>query len=72
MTVMSFICDYALVSPIVAMYKVDSTIDSTFSTCEDIDENRFVLHVFPIGGDTLSPADSAKVVELINPYIFRG
>ena len=72
MTVMSFICDYAIVSPIVAIYKVDGTIDSTFSTYEDIDEDKFVLHVFPIDGNTLSPADSAKVAELINPYIFRG
>ena len=72
MTVMSFVCDYAIVSPIVAMYKVDSTICDTFSTYEDIDEDKFVLHVFPIDGDALSPADSAKVAEIVNPYIFRG
>lgn len=72
MTMLSCICDYATISPILLMYKVDSAIRATFSTCEDIDEDRFVLHVFPIDGDILSPADSAKVMEIVNPYIFRG
>ena len=72
MTMLSYICDYATVSPIILMYKVDSAIRATFSTYEDLDEDRFVLHVFPMDGDILSPADSAKVAEIVNPYIFRG
>ena len=72
MTILSYICDYATISPILLMYKVDSKIRATFSTYKDLDEDRFVLHVFPMDGEGLSPADSAKVAEIVNPYIFRG
>lgn len=69
MTMLSYICDYAIVSPILLMYKVDSAIRATFSTYEDLDEDRFILHVFPMDGKVLSPADSAKVAEIVNSYI---
>lgn len=72
MTMMSFICDYATISPLILMYKVDSSIRASFSTYEDIDEDRFRLNVFPMDGNCLSPADSAKVAEIVNPYIFNS
>ena len=70
MNFMSFICDYAKVSPAVLMYIVDSTLrDVGFSTYTDIDEDRFVLSVMPYG----APFDAQAcgiIANLVNPYIF--
>lgn len=70
MNFMSFVCDYAKVSPLVLMYRVDKALrDVGFSTYTDIDEDRFVLSVMPYG----TPFDAQAcgiIANLVNPYIF--
>ena len=70
---MSFVCDYAKVSPTVLMYTVDHKLKNrAFSTYEDMDEDIFVLHVLPYEkGVILSPAECATLAETVNPYLFE-
>lgn len=71
MTVMSFVCSYAKVSPIILMYRVDSALREVgFSTFTDIDEERFVLSVMP-WGNSLSPQACDIIANLVDPYLFE-
>lgn len=72
MTFMSFICDYALIDPIILAYKVDcATRNCAFTTYEDIDEDCFKINVFPQNG-VISNKAVLKIAEVINPYIFEN
>lgn len=67
---MSFICNYAKISPLVLMYKIDS-LKRGFTTFKDVDEDRFILYVFPwYELRTLSADDIKVITEAVNPYIF--
>ena len=70
MTFMSFVCDYAKVSPIILMYRVDKALrDVGFSTYTDVDEDRFVLSVMPYG-KAFDVQACGIIANLVNPYIF--
>lgn len=58
---MSFVCDYAKISPLVLMYKIDS-LKRGFATFKDVDEDRFVLYIFPWNELEVLSADDIKVI----------
>ena len=70
MVSMSFVCDYAKISPALLMYKIDHS-DCCFSTYKDVDEDKFILYVFPWDKNDVFSADDINVITgIINPYIF--
>jgi len=71
MDMMTFVCDYAKISPIILMYRVDGALRGVgFSTYLDIDEDRFVLSVFPYGQRFGAQACNI-VANLVKPYLFE-
>jgi hypothetical protein len=70
MTFMSFVCDYAKVSPLVLMYRVDKALrDVGFSTYTDVDEDRFVLSVMPYS-KAFDAQACGIIANLVDPYLF--
>lgn len=70
---MTFICDYATISPYILCNKIIATTNAMmWATYNDIDEERFNLTVFnPLKGEELSEEDKAWLETVINPYLYR-
>ena len=67
---MSFVCDYAKISPLVLMYKIDS-LRRGFTTFKDVDEDRFILYIFPWNELEVLSADDIKVITSeVNLYLY--
>ena len=71
MTVMSFVCDYAKISPVILAYKVDGALcDIGFATYTDVDEDKFVLSVMP-WGKAFNAQTCGIIANLVDPYLFE-
>lgn len=67
---MSFVCDYAKISALVLMYKIEHEANG-FCTFKDVDEDSFVLYVYPWSELEPFTAEEVKTItDLVNPYIF--
>lgn len=72
---MTFICDYALISSAVLVDRIwsDTSLE-VIAFAEDIDEDTFLLRVeLPWeGADEISEADMARILEIIKPYEIKA
>ena len=70
---MTFICDYATISPIILCNKIIAgTTAMMWATYNDIDEDCFNLTVFnPLEGEELSEEDKAWLEIVMEPYLYR-
>lgn len=72
---MTFICDYALISSAVLVDRIWSDINlEVIAFAEDIDEDTFLLRVeLPWEGATeISEADRARILEIVKPYEIKA
>ena len=71
MTVMTFVCDRTKIDPVTLMNKIGRTVVNAYSTLEaSSNEDVFFLHVRPLDDIKLSVADTAKVAEIVNEYLW--
>lgn len=72
---MTFICDYALISSTVLVDRIwsDTSLE-VIAFAEDIDEDTFLLRVeLPWeGADEISEADMARILEIVKPYEIKA
>jgi len=72
---MTFICDYALISSAVLVDRIwsDTSLE-VIAFAEDIDEDTFLLRVeLPWeGADEISEADMARILEIVKPYEIKA
>ena len=72
---MTFICDYALISSAVLVERIWSDTNlEVIAFAEDIDEDTFLLRVeLPWeGADEISEADMARILEIVKPYEIKA
>ena len=69
---MTFICDYATISPVILCAKIAGISAMMWATYNDIDEERFKLTVFnPLEGEELSEENKAWLEIALSPYLYR-
>lgn len=72
----TYVCDYATVSPVVLVNAIinDDIFVNAWADFYDVDEDVFVLRVYPVFGEenTDLTAEEWRLVEnLVNPYLAK-
>lgn len=67
---MTFICDYAFISPVVLATRVECEALMAVTDWRDIDEDRFVFRVFSDGED-FAPFEVELINSLVAPYLYK-
>lgn len=67
---MTFICDYAKVSPAVLGILVQGKAGRFFCNWWDEDEDTFIFRVFTLDGEGLSEAERAIISAVVGPALY--
>lgn len=62
----NFICDYALILPVILVDKIERFIPNSAAYFTDIDEDRFFLRA------SVNKMDKENLFSLVQPFLYRA
>ena len=69
---MTFICDYAVVSPAVLELMIQNKSSRLFCNWWEESEDSFAFRVFTLDGEGLSSAEREMISAIVNPAVYTA